>query len=324
MTPPASDSTQSPARIGYLAIGSAAVLFGVAGAVAKDVFNSDVGPITLTALRSIIAAAVMVPLLVLIGRSAIRVTPAQFPVLLGMAILLIGVNITFYASIAYTSVAIAIMLEYSAPVYLLIAASCRLRRAPPLRTTAVLVLAVVSMALLCGVYRPSLFHTNAVGVLWGIACGVAFAGYNFMGNIAANRGIAPRTVTVVTFSISAVAWLPFAALDFEGTSAALTGGTEVLLSVLFVSVFATAIPYWLLNVGLQRVDAFRATMIGMLDPAVAALVAWLLLGEILEPLQVVGIAGLIGALLQIERLDDGAQQKRVRNESGTPREEPSL
>jgi drug/metabolite transporter (DMT)-like permease len=61
------------------------------------------------------------------------------------------------------------------------------------------------------------------------------------------------------------------------------------------------VPYWLLNRGLGSVDAFPATVIGMLDPVVAGVAAYAILSETLQPAQVTGVIVLLVTLVYLKR-----------------------
>jgi DME family drug/metabolite transporter len=68
------------------------------------------------------------------------------------------------------------------------------------------------------------------------------------------------------------------------------------LLVLYLGLVPTAFAYWLFQMGLRSVSASAASIVSMLDPLVAALLAWLLFGETLT---VTGIAGSVLLLLSM-------------------------
>ena len=71
---------------------------------------------------------------------------------------------------------------------------------------------------------------------------------------------------------------------------------ETLLLIGFITVVATIIPYWLLMYGLRHVDALPATIVGMLDPVAAGLLAFILIGETLTGGHITGIALILLAI----------------------------
>ena len=60
----------------------------------------------------------------------------------------------------------------------------------------------------------------------------------------------------------------------------------------------TVVPFWLIVVSLQHIRASQASVIGMAEPLIASFIAWLALGEVLAPVQIVGaITVLVGVYL---------------------------
>jgi DME family drug/metabolite transporter len=75
--------------------------------------------------------------------------------------------------------------------------------------------------------------------------------------------------------------------------------------VLYLGIVPTAFAYWLFQKGLRSVSASAASIVGMLDPLVAGVLAWLLFGETLVAIGVIG-AGLL--ILSILVLSAGEEQ----------------
>ena len=66
----------------------------------------------------------------------------------------------------------------------------------------------------------------------------------------------------------------------------------------YMIVLGTVVPFWLIVVSLQHIRASQASVIGMTEPLVASAIAWIALGEVLTPAQVLGaVIVLIGVFL---------------------------
>jgi drug/metabolite transporter (DMT)-like permease len=85
----------------------------------------------------------------------------------------------------------------------------------------------------------------------------------------------------------------------------ITGGysLKMWIAFLYIAIFSTLIPFGFYFKGVERVRATRASITATWEPVVAGFVAYIVLGEILYPLQVLGGIGVIAAvvLLQIGR-----------------------
>jgi drug/metabolite transporter (DMT)-like permease len=63
-------------------------------------------------------------------------------------------------------------------------------------------------------------------------------------------------------------------------------------------VLGTATPFWLVVASLKHLRASQASVVGMTEPLLAILVAWVALGEVLTPIQITGgIIVLVGVFL---------------------------
>jgi drug/metabolite transporter (DMT)-like permease len=112
-------------------------------------------------------------------------------------------------------------------------------------------------------------------------------------------------MTVYSFVFAALFWLainPPAMIVEQSPSAAAWGGLLVL------AIISVLVPHSLFFAGMRHVVASRAVITSTLEPVVAMTSAAVFLGELLQPLQVVGAALVVGAilLLQLRRESDAA------------------
>ena len=140
---------------------------------------------------------------------------------------------------------------------------------------------------------PSL--ANTPNYLWGLLAalgsGVGLAAYMLLAKVASEHSDMPRSRLLTwTLSVALVLLVPLATIS-GGVQLNLAPGAWGL--ALYVGVVATGLAYWLLQVGLQSSSATVASVVTLLEPAVAGLLAWLLLGESLAVLQLGGAALLL-------------------------------
>ncbi len=281
---------------GMIAISMAAFLFGAAGALDKIFFKADISPIDLAAIRAIVAFALFALFLMITSRQALRLTRDAMPLLLASGIAFTAVNISFYLAISKINVAVAITLEYTAPLFVLILSVLLHKRRLSWRDVSTVGVAIIGCFLLTGT-STSLFSLSS-DVLWGLFCGFSFGVANMIGSACSARGITPTCVTFYSFLVSALIWMP--ALPFLSVWQIQTD-LEILSLIGFITVVATIIPYWLLMYGLRHVDALPATIVGMLDPVAAGLLAFILIGETLTGGHITGIALILLAILFLTR-----------------------
>ncbi|QEL90257.1 DMT family transporter [Azospirillum brasilense] len=229
---------------------------------------------------------------------------ADLPFLGELAVWLTLVNLTFFYAIALTNVALALMLEYTAPM--LIVAAGLLLGTHRMNRAVALILAgnAAGCFLLVGAYDPALWSGNALGAAVGMLCAVSFAAYNVRCAHGHRRGLDSWSMTFWPFFLSALFWLlATPAIDY----AAVEVTWETVGFVLFIGVFGTVAPYWLYLEGLKTIEPFPATVIGMLDPVFAGVTAFLLLGETFELPQLAGMVVVCAVIVFLKRNESAVQ-----------------
>lgn len=281
----------------YVSIVVAALLFGVAGALSKFLFNQNIDPMALTILRTIIAAVILMLAFRLSGTWQ-PLKKRDLPISAAIGLLTFGVTYTFYKAIAEAGVAIAIMLQYTAPIFVILIEALLFRKGAGLNKILSIVISTAGCFLLVKGYDSALLSGISSGILFGLGCGLLFAIYNMLVNHAHGRGMSEQYITAHSFLFSAlvaVCLLPTIEMNLA------TIDRPAWLSIIIISIFATVLPYKLYISGLRIVPAFQATLIGMLDPVSAAIAAAFFLDEHLDMFQVIGIALIIFAVLLSSR-----------------------
>ena len=108
---------------GSLMILGAATAWGLMGTLARYLFTAgEVGPLHLTAIRSTLAALLLVVGLLVWDQRQLRLPLKDIPqaVLVGIAGIAMA-NFTYYYTISLTNVATAILLQYMAPILVAVA-----------------------------------------------------------------------------------------------------------------------------------------------------------------------------------------------------------
>src|SRR5437762_2901628 len=168
-----SRSRSSPLR-GYLYIAAATFFWGLSATLGKLAFNgglgvtgtTPLGPLILAQTRTTFTLLLLFPLLRLMGKRA----PANLPrrdVLLALAVGVFGIagsNYFYYLAIQKTTVATAIILQYTAPVWVLLYMVARGLQRPTWQRLAGVAMAVAGATLAIGVFQGADVKLNAAGV----------------------------------------------------------------------------------------------------------------------------------------------------------------
>ncbi|MCE5333523.1 MAG: EamA family transporter [Desulfobacteraceae bacterium] len=298
-------------RKGYLLVIAAAILWAVSGTSGKYLFNDGMSPYHIVQIRVTLSSVLLFLFLLIKNPSLLRIARSDlfyFAVLgiTGMAML----QFTYFYSISLISVAVAVLLQYLAPVFITIYYGF----IAPERITRTVIAAVGISVLGCyfavGAYNFDLLGLNWKGMSVALLSGLFYAWYAIYGERGMRR-YDPWTVVFYAILFSAVFW-NIATPPLEAFRTSYTGFQWVL--ILYVVVFGTAVPFSLYTMGISLIRSTRASVTATLEPIAAGFIAFFFLGESLEVLQMLGgllvIVSVI--LLQTRREQDDSTSAIIR------------
>jgi drug/metabolite transporter, DME family len=286
----------SRAPLGLAAIALAAALWALGAVVAASLFDDGVEPLELAEARSVVSA---------LGLALIPVSwrppPTTPPRAVRRSLVLLGVciglvNAVYYVAIDRLPVAVALVLQYTAPAMVVVYTAVRLRRRPRNEVVVAVALALAGVALVSGLLGADLGSVDTLGVVMGLASAVLFATYTLVGEDV-TRAYGPLGAMFRAFSIAGSLWIVWQI--FNGFPHELFD-PENLPRVILIGLGATLAPFLLYLWGVERVRAERAAIAATLEPVLGAVVAWVFLDQVLEVVQVLGGALVIAAVILIQ------------------------
>lgn len=197
-------------------------------------------------------------------------------------------NFSFYfLSIAHGSVAVAVTLMYSAPVFVyLVSFALRLESPTPLKWVAIVVV-ILGVVLLTQIYDVGASGVTAMGVGAGLLAGLSYAIFIFGFKYAAPHG-SPQAILSIAFTI--LATILIWPSDVGQTVAVLSTPDWPLFAVL--GVLGAGLSFVLYIIGLNHTAPAVASVVAMVEPVTATLFGVVVLSEILVGPQILGM-GLI-------------------------------
>ena len=294
---PESAGAKAPVA-GYLYAIAAATLWGVAGPVAKNLFNHGVTPVALTQVRMTLSFAFMMAFFLIARRDLIRIAPRDVPYLAALGTIGFAlVQITYYSAIARIQVAAAILLQYMAPMFILIYAALFMKEKITRAKLASLVLAMTGCALVAGAYNIDFLKLNLGGVIWGLAAAVCFSFYTLFGQSGLRRHDA-QTLFAYSSGFGAIMWW---IVNPPHVFFATNYPPAAWLGFIYITVLGTIIPFVLYLKALERMEASRVSITSTLEPVIAGAIAFLFIGESMSPLQILGGILVIGGIILLQR-----------------------
>lgn len=244
--------------------------------VAKDLF-AVLPPSAVVWLRLLTSALVLLA----VARPALRGrTRADWLVAAGLGVALATMNFAIYESFARIPLGVAVTIEFLGPLAVAVAGSRRW-------------LDLVWVALACAGVAALGWDGSGVtlaGVALALLAGAAWAAYILL-SAATGRRFSGASGLAVASVVGVLVTAPAGLV--QGGAALLD--TRVLLVALAVGLLSSVVPYTLEMQALRRMPPRVFGILMSLEPAAAALVGMVLLGEFLTPVQWAAVACVVTA-----------------------------
>jgi drug/metabolite transporter (DMT)-like permease len=293
-----------------------AVSFGTSGAFVKPLLEAGWSPAAAVTARALTAGVVLLPFVLVSLRARwAALWHARWRVL-GMGVIAVAfTQLAYFAAIQRIPVSAALLIEFLAPLILVGFTWASTRRMP--RPTILIgsVLAVGGLVLVIG---PGALHAvDPIGLAIAFGASIGCAAY-FVIAAHPSDGLPPVALAgsglvlggLVLALVAATGLLPFTAtfddLPLFGTT------TPWWIPLLIVAVLGTALAYATGITASRTLGSRLASFIGLLEVVFASLFAWMMLGEELTPLQLVGGVLIIGGIAAVP-----AEHSTAKDVSGT-------
>ncbi|MFJ6135300.1 EamA family transporter [Kitasatospora sp. NPDC092286] len=282
--------TAVPFRRGLLSISAAAVAWGVGGAVAALLLRtSGLGPVSVCFWRLAVAAAC----LTLLPSGRRRATPGRRGVAVLTGLGLAVSQAAYFGSVQYAGLGLGTLITIGAgPVLTSLGAHLLLGERLTVRAVSAIALALAGLALL--VAAPAAGPRPVLGVALAVLAGAVQSGLTLWA-----RGGGSTGATAGAFATGTLCLLPAAAAAGVLPTAgdlALTAG-----ALLFLGTVPTLLAYRWYFAGLTVVPGATASVLVLLEPATAALIATALFDEEVTPALLAGSALLLTAVAALAR-----------------------
>jgi drug/metabolite transporter, DME family len=297
---------------GYFYIAGAAFLWGISATLGRAAFTGHpllgtlsfggslkkIDPLILSQTRATLSLAVLLPvLLVRRGASSLRVPKRDLMQFFALGVLGVAVsNYFYYLAIQRTNVATAIILQYTAPVWVLLYTAVRGAQRPSPRRSSAVALAVIGCALAVGLVGSGGFRMDAIGVIAALLAALSFAFYNVSGHEVLARYDRWKVLLWVLVATS-MFWM---LVNPPWKVVAAHYGRQQWEFMLVFSLVSVLGPFSCYFAGLQHLEPTRAIVASCLEPVFSIVLTALVLRELVQPMQTVGIVLVLVAIVLIQ------------------------
>ncbi|MCC9144367.1 MULTISPECIES: DMT family transporter [unclassified Arthrobacter] len=290
-----------PGAAGILVALASSSVFGLSGSFAKSLLETGWTSTGAVAVRMLGAALVLaIPAAVALhGRWSQVWTNWRTIVVFGF-IGVAGCQFFYFNAVERLSVGVALLLEFLAPVLMVLWLWAVTRRRPGLRTVLGAVAAVAGLVLVLDLGGS--IRVDPVGVLWGLAAAVCLAGYFFITAkqndslpplVLATGGMFVGGATMAVLGLTGVLPMAVSTADVE------LGGWQTAwwVPVAGLVLFSTVLAYVTGIIAARSLGSRVASFVSLTEVLFAVLWAWLLLAELPRPVQLAGgvliVAGVV-------------------------------
>jgi len=271
---------------------ASATSFGLSGTFARGLLDAGWSAGAAVTARILIAAAVLVVpgVLAVRGRWDLVCRNGWSVVAYGVAAVA-GAQLCYFYAVTYLQVSVALLIEYTAPVAVVVWLWLRHGHRPHRLTVLGAAIAALGLAMVLDVFADA--SLNVVGVAWGLGAMVGAATY-FVISADTDSGLPPITLAAGGLVVGGTVLALAGVLGILPMHVALTEAVyrEVSvpwwLPVLALGLVTAAVAYTTGIAAARRLGSRLASFVALLEVLMAVVFAWLLLGELPRPVQLVG------------------------------------
>jgi drug/metabolite transporter (DMT)-like permease len=278
----------------YLVMGG--MVFAFNGVVSTVVLE-HISPYRLAQIRAVGALVFLLAIALIIDRKSLAATPKQMPKLflygiVGFAAVQAGYFLGIQRGIPLSLV---LVIEFTAPIWIALWIKYVRKHFVPNSMWGAIALSLLGLMMLAQVWNG--LTLDAVGLLGCILSAFALTAYFLVGKSFGTTRSA-LSLTVWGFATSSIAWMvtmpvwkfPFEVFTIDMNLRGIFEGSFLpgWALLLWIITMGTIVPYLLVISGLRRLSASTSSVIGMLEPVMAGIFAWIWLNQSWNAIQLTG------------------------------------
>ncbi|WP_138420064.1 DMT family transporter [Aquibacillus sediminis] len=296
--------------LAYIAMGAS--LWGIIGIFVTYLYELGFTPIQVVAVRTMTAALFLILVVLYKNRSLFKISFKDSHYFVGTGVISIALfNWCLFRAMEETSISIASVLLYTAPVFVAVIARFIFKEWFTSRKVVALVTTFIGCVLVIGVF-PSMDETVSLyGIILGLGAGFFYALYSIFGKLAL-RKYDTLTVTVYTFIFAACAVTPFSGV---WRAFPLFINIKSWLFIIGLGFLSTTLAFLFYTAGLKQIESSQASIIATIEPVVACITSFLIFQERLIVWQYLGVVMVLAAVIIVQ--DNRTNKQRLLSRGST-------
>jgi drug/metabolite transporter (DMT)-like permease len=247
--------------------------------------------------RDLFVALTLLLILRMLRPGLLRIRRKDLRYLIIYGLVLAIFNALWTLSVALNGAAISTVLAYCSAGFTALLGWWFLKERLDWSKIVAVVLSLGGCVLVSNALDSAAWTANFIGILTGILSGLLYAIYSLMGRSASQREMNPWTTLLYTFGFAAMFLLSFNllpggfvpgkavhAIDLLWLGDSLAGWSILIL----LAAGPTLTGFGTYNISLSYLPSSVANLIVSLEPAITAIMAYFLFGELLTGIQIIG------------------------------------
>lgn len=276
----------------------AGVLWGTMGLFVRGLSADGFSSMEIVALRVLAALLLMAIVILLYNKKLFRIRLRDCWCFVGTGVFsLTFFNFCYFQTIVMTSMSIAAILLYTAPIIVVLLSAVLFKEKINGKKIGAMLLAFLGCVFVTGMIGGEGLVISPLGILFGLGSGLGYALYSIFSRYAIERGYESFTISFYTFLFAVVGTLFL--IPVQETALKLAGGNtgRDLLLICGIALIATVLPYILYTFGLSHVENGKASIMASIEPIVATLLGIFVFGEHMTAVGALGVLLVLAAIV---------------------------
>ena len=279
----------------------AGVLWGSSGIFVNLMSPYGFTPVQMTCMRSVVSALCMGTYLLVRDKSCFKVPLSQLLLYALSGASVFGTATFYYAAIGHSSVSVAAVLMYTAPVFVMICSVAFLGEKLNLRKAISVALVIAGSVLVSGLVSGANF--SLLGTVLGLCSALSACVYNIITKVQMTKGGSPQSAMFYIFA--AMALISLCTCN-PADLACKTAQNPVFLTcmIIGIGVFTCVLPYMLYTVALRTIPVGVASSLAIIEPMSATVFSVVLFSEKLSFSTFIGIVLVLAAVFLLSKSEE--------------------
>jgi len=284
--------------VAMLMVIGAAVLWGFIGVFIRILSEAGLDTMQINGLRSIICTILLAIVLLVYDRRLFRIEKKHIWLIVFAALMKLLMDICYVQAQLQLSLSLAAVLLSTDCYFILIVSYFMFRGGlTPMRVYAA-VIGFFGCAILVGLFTENIGDIDVIGVLIGLAAGVAGTFYAVGLKVTMSKGYDPVTVLFYVFLAGSIMMLPI--MNLPGTVNILSDRMDLIAFMMVIGIFFTLTPYYLYSSGLKELEPSTVTVLLFIETATAALAGLMFYSEQITLADVIGLSMVLVSMFMVD------------------------